>query len=159
MIIDTDTEPAKLVTFGAGGDTVYYSRGSYSQGYGTPERPHAADPAKKNIPDGTPVVDTTAAVNTKEGFAWALKGPLVDVDLAEGACNPLELDKDSFVAGASAATNKTFAFLLALQMTAKHGIPKRGPLDYVSIAEYAHSWKEHGARIGHYEAGKIVWHD
>ena len=62
-------------------------------------------------------------------------------------------------AGAAAAANTHFAFLLALQMAAKQGIPKRGPLDYVSIAEYALGWKEHGARIGHYEAGKIVWHD
>ena len=159
MLIDTDTAPAKLVTFCAGGDSVYFSRGCYSQGYGTPERPHAADPANKNIPDGTPVVDTSPAVKTKEGFAWALKGPLVDVDLAEGACNPMEIDKDSLVAGAAAATNGTIAFLLALQMTAKQGIPKRGPLDYVSVAEYALGWKERGARVGHYEAGKIIWHD
>ena len=159
MITDTDTAPAKLVTFGEGGDSVYFSRGCYSQGYGTPERPHAADPANRNIPDGTPVIDTTPAVKTKEGFTWALKGPMVNVDLAEGECNPMEIDKDSLVAGAPASTNKTFAFLLALQMTAKHGVPTRGPLDYVSIAEFALGWKEHGARIGHYEAGKIVWHD
>ena len=92
MLIDMNTAPAKLVTFGAGGDSVHFTRGCYSQGYGTPERPHAADPATKNIPDGTPVVDTRPAVNTKEGFAWAIKGPLVDVDLAEGECAPLELD-------------------------------------------------------------------
>jgi hypothetical protein len=159
MLIDTKTEPVKLITFGAGGDTVYYSRGSYSQGYGTPENPHAANPTTKNIPDGTPVVDTTAAGKTREGIAWAIKGPLVNVDLAEGECAPLEIDKDSLVAGAAAATNRTFAFLLALQMVAKHGVTTRGPLDHVSIAEYAHGWKEHGARIGHYEAGKIVWHD
>ncbi len=53
-LIDTDTAPAKLVTFGNGGDTVHFTRGCCSQGYGSPERPHAADPANKNIPDGTP---------------------------------------------------------------------------------------------------------
>ena len=159
MLIDTKTEPAKLIIFGAGGDTVYYSHGSYSQGYGTPENPHAANPTTKNIPDGTPVIDTSAVGKTREGVAWALKGPLVNVDLADGECTPLEIDKDSFVAGAAAATDRTFAFLLALQMAAKHGVPKRGPLDHVSVAEYALGWKEHGARIGHYEAGKIVWHN
>ena len=63
------------------------------------------------------------------------------------------------MSGAAAAANGTFAFLIALQMVAKHGVTTRGPLDHVSIAEYALGWKEHGARIGHYEAGKIVWHD
>ena len=159
MIIDTNTEPAKLITFGAGGDTVYYSHGSYSQGYGTPEKPHAANPTTKNIPDGTPVIDTTPAAKTREGVAWALTGPMVNVDLAKGECNPMEINKDSLVAGAAGATNRTFAFLLALQIVAKNGVPKRGPLDYVSIAEYALGWKEHGARIGHYEADKIIWHD
>lgn len=159
MLIDTNTAPAKLVTFGAGGDSVHFTRGCHSQGYGTPERPHAADPANKNIPDGTPVVDTRPAVKTKEGFAWAIKGPLVDVDLADGECSPLDLDKNSLTAGAAAAANGTFAFLLALQLAAKHGVPKRGPLDLVSVAEYALGWKERGARVGHYEAGRIVWHD
>ena len=159
MLIDTNNAPVKLVTFGRGGDSVYFSGGSACQGYGTPENPHAANPTTKNIPDGTPVIDTTPAVKTREGVAWALKGPMVNVDLAEGECNPMEINKDSLVAGAAAATNGTFAFLLALQIVAKNGVPTRGPLDYVSIAEYALGWKEHGARIGHYEADKIIWHD
>ncbi len=98
-------------------------------------------------------------MQTPGGYAWALKGPLVDVDLAEGECAPLDLAKNSLIAGAAAAANSHFAFLLALQLASKHGCPKRGPLDHVSVAEYALGWQKHGARVGHYETGKIVWHD
>lgn len=159
---------AKLVTFGQGGDTVHLAGEKHPaetgfnvthatiEGYGSPERPHAANPAECNIPDGTPAVDLREAVKTKEGFDWVFKGPLVDVDIPEGDAKPLTLQEtDGPIAAALAANSATFGALLAFQATKGK---ERGPLDSVSVAEYIDGWKRHGARIGHYEKGRIVWH-
>lgn len=167
-----DKTPAKLVVFGAGGDTVHlgrtllftdghgkqtYSGSATVQGYGDPERPHAADPDKYNIPDGTPALDLREAVRTPEGYKWVFKGPMVDVELADGEAEPFK-PGDLCITRSLAEANGSFAAMLALQAVSKYGRQKRGPLDQVSIAEYLLGWQEHGARIGHYEKGRIVWH-
>ena len=157
---------AKLVTFGQGGDTVHLAGERHPaetgfsvthatiEGYGTPERPHAADPSKCDIPDGTPAVDMREAVLTKQGFNWVFKGPLVDVDIPENGAVPLP-ECEGVFAEALALNTPIFGALLALQ--AAKG-KDRGPLDSVSVAEYIDGWKRHGARVGHYEKGQIVWH-
>jgi hypothetical protein len=76
---------AKLVTFGRGGDTVYFGAGCTSSGYGSPDRPHAAESRDGLIfPDGCPVIDKRAAVDTPEGYHYVFSGPMVNVDLPDG---------------------------------------------------------------------------
>ena len=140
------TDIAKLVFFGLGGDTVYYSAGSRSYGYGTPDNPHAAD---KDIPDGTPVIDITI---DGVDLRWIVKGPLVNVDLEDDAVESCP-KVSSFM---SDTLNKNFNGLPKLHDEVKKDTG-RGPLDMVSIKEYVQGWIEHGARVGHYENNTIVW--
>jgi len=147
---------AKLVCFGDGGDTVHYGRGHTCGGHGTPERPHAAKTSDTTlIPDGCPVIDKRPAVATKEGFSWVFKGPMVNVDLDENEIEHCPVPNELF-AGAMASSN-SFGTLLALQAVNGFNKPKAGPLDSVCISEYIQGWREHGARIGHYQDGEIVW--
>ena len=62
---------------------------------------------------------------------------------------------DGPIAAALAANSATFDALLAFQAAKGQ---ERGPLDSVSTAEYIAGWLRHGARVGHYEKGQIVWH-
>ena len=150
------TRIAKLVEFGNGGDTVYFAKGSRCEGYGSPENPHAAAPHDDlTIPDGTPAVDVRPAIETDDGYRWVFKGPLVNVDLPES-----EVDRcpqpDSLMACAMAGNE--FGTLLALQECHRHSSPATaGPLDSVSTGVFVQGWREHGARIGHYQNGAIVW--
>lgn len=150
-----ENRTAKLVTFGRGGDTVYYSRNCHSTGYGNPDNPHAADPANHDIPDGTPVIDKRPAVETTEGFRWVVRGPMVDVDLEDGAVD--RLPEPSPVMQAAMSGN-SYGALLTIH--AAHKIIRKdepGPLDSVSIREYIEGWRKVGARIGAYQNGMIVW--
>lgn len=146
---------AKLVRFGRGGDTVYFGGGSRSEGYGSPERPHAATVRPDRlIPDGTPVVDVRAAVVTPEGFQWVFRGPMLNPDLPDGEVS--ELGDPGIMAAALAGSQ--YGDLLAIHVTDKKP-GTAGPLDYVGIAQYVKGWREHGARIGHYLNGTIQWED
>lgn len=142
---------AKLVTFGRGGDTVYLGKGSTISGYGKPENPHAAK--GETIPDGTPVIDTRAATETTEGIAWVFKGPMVDPDLPDGACDSCPQPSEVLAGGLTGG----FRNMAALHMLSRAKKEKRGPLDHVSVSEYVQGWREHGARIGSYQNGVIVW--
>lgn len=149
---------AKLVTFGNGGDTVYFSAYCKCQGYGSPERPHAAQLSEDCIiPDGTPAIDKRAAVETDDGFRWAFQGPMVNVDLPENVvdCCPMP----SPVFAAAMAETPGFGSMLASQFVHGFGQETAGPLDSVSIGEYVNGWRDHGARIGYYKNGVIVWED
>jgi len=143
-------EPAKLVTFGKGGDTVYYSRHCTGHGYGSPEHPHAADNANHDIPDGCPALDTRPATDTDAGWRWAIKGPMVDVDLESG----IDRCPTPSPIMAMAMADNEYGSLLALQ---KVSTAKAGPLDSVPIAVFIEGWREHGARVGAYKDGQIVW--
>ena len=145
---------AKLVQFGRGGDTVYYGDGSTGTGYGNPDRPHAADLSRHTIPDGTPAIDVRAAVETDEGMRWAIRGPMVDVDLSAGAVAPCPEPSPIF---AVAVADNQFGTLLSDQRASRASGESRGPLDSVSIREYLAGWRDHGARIGCYRDGQIVW--
>lgn len=148
---------ARLVTFGRGGDTVYCNDSRIS-GYGRPDSPHAAEPsARLVIPDGTPALDLHPALDTTEGFKWAFQGPMVDANLPENAHTDCPSPSPMF---AAAVAGNEFGTLLALQECSRHTRPNQpGPLDSVSIAEYVRGWKDHGARVGEYQAGRIVWSD
>lgn len=143
---------AKLVCFGNGGDSVEYGGGCRGSGYGTPERPHAAEGCV--IPDGTPAIDKRAAVNTPEGLAWVFKGPMCNPDLPDDAVEACPEPSQALVAGIAGNSYGTLMAIHGLHK-AKESTP--GPLDYVSIRQYVEGWREHGARIGHYEGGVIVW--
>ncbi len=146
---------AKLVEFAQGGDSVEFGRFCCSSGYGNPDSPHAADPATTTIPDGTIAIDKRAAIDTPEGYAWVFKGPMVDVDLPDGGVDPCP-QPSALMAGAVA--ENAFGALLATH-TVTRQTQKRGSLDHVSISEYVQGWADHGARIGHYVDGQIIWHD
>lgn len=157
-----DDRTAKLVVFGGGGDTVYLSANAHISGYGSPERPHAAecrDGKDLDIPDGCPAVDLREAIKTTEGFNWVIKGPMVNIDLDDGARSDLALkDRDMGIVGAIAAGSPEFSSLLQLQR-AHEGkrTEKAGPLDHVAIPEYLDGWRAHGAKVGEYQGGTIVW--
>ena len=152
----TEKRIAKLVEFGRGGDTVYFGKGCTCSGYGDPDRPHAAAPHDDLvIPDGTPAVDVRPAIDTDEGYKWVFKGPLVNVDLPDSDVDRCP-QPDSLMACAMAGN--AFGGLLALQEVHRYNSPKTaGPLDSVSIPVFVAGWREHGARIGHYLNGVIVW--
>jgi hypothetical protein len=150
-----DTRTAKLVCFGRGGDSVEYGGGCHGSGYGTPESPHAAAPsATCIIPDGTYAVDKRPALETAEGYSWVFKGPMCNPDIPDGECDPCPVPSDLF---ASAVAENEYGQLLTLNAAQKAAGHKRSGLDSVSIAEYVQGWREHGARIGQYVNGQIVW--
>ncbi|AMV35705.1 hypothetical protein VN12_26670 [Pirellula sp. SH-Sr6A] len=148
---------AKLVCFGAGGDSVEWGGGCRSTGYGSPERPHAAEPEDgKEYPDGTPVIDKRPAVKTKAGFRHVFNGPIVQVDLEDEETEDLP-EVSSVMAGALSEGGNEYGALLTLHKSQSRSKP--GALDFVSIKKYVDGWREVGARIGFYKSGKIVWED
>lgn len=154
-----DFRTAKLVCFGRGSDTVEYGGGCHGSGYGTPERPHASEIREGKelvIPDGTPVIDKRAAIETPEGYAWVFRGPMVNVDLPDGGFD--ECPQPSAIMAGAMAEN-SYGGMLAVHLGQKARGVERGSLDHVSTREYVEGWKAVGARIGHYEGGQIVWHD
>ena len=159
-----------LVCFGKGGDTVYYKKikgdswsGGTGSGYGNPDKPHAADFSKESkqsveIPDGTPVVDMRNAVESKDGYAWAYKGPMPNVNIENDTIDKCPDLKNSIVAQAVMSDQgNAFGGIAAMHLVSDRSKP--GPLDSVSAKAYSQGWKEHGARIGHYENRQIIWDD
>ncbi len=160
---DRDNRACKLVQFGRGGDQVYLARldkedtwgGGMISGYGTPERPHAAEgfhPA-----DGTPVLDVRPALETREGYLFAFKTPMVDPELQDGLIDRMP-DPDPLFAEAVAGNQ--YGSMLSLQRLHKaSGSKAAGPLDKVSVRQYVAGWAAVGARVGAYRNGEIVWAD
>lgn len=153
------TQTPKLVTFGKGGDQVYYSRSCHSSGYGSPERPHAADfGAGPFPPDGCPVIDKCPAVDAGKGTSLAIRGPMVDVDLEPGQVDRLQdLSGNLMVHAMASEPGNQYGRLALMQMAARQTRQEYGPLDHVDIATYVRLWRVAGARIGHYQFGRIVW--
>jgi len=158
-----DERTVKLVSFGKGGDTAYFSRNSTCTGYGNPENPHAADFTSDRktdciVPDGTPVIDVREAVQTDEGFRWAIKGPLLNPDLPGDEIEECPCLDDSIMVKAMLSDpGNQFGAIAATQIVHRHTSTKPGPLDSVSIKVFVQGWKDHGARIGHYENKHIIW--
>lgn len=147
---------ARLITFGEGGDVVECEDCRIS-GYGQPERPHAATPSDSlTIPDGTPVIDKRPAIATPEGFRWVFCGPMVNVNLTDDVVEECP-EPSPVMASAMAAGGNEYGALLALHAAAPKDTP--GPLDFVSVARYLAGWRDHGARIGVYQDGRIVWEE
>lgn len=145
---------ARLIKFGRGGDTVYCGHGVTCTGYGSPGNPHAARADEDlTIPDGCPVVDVRAAVETADGYRWVFAGPMVDVDLPDGESSECPIPSPMLVAGVA---GNEYGSLLAIHEATKQASP-RGALDSVSIGEYLAGWRDHGARVGQYLGGAIVW--
>lgn len=147
----------KLVTFGRGGDTAYCASDgeckSTISGYGSPDRPHAGESCERHpIADGTPALDLLPAIETNEGFTWAFKGPMVDVDLPEGEVKKCPDPSPMF---AAAVSGNQFGTLLAVREVTKGA--RAGSLDSVCVAEYIREWVNRGARLGHYRNGRIEW--
>lgn len=150
---DTKKRIAKLVSFGAGGDTVHYGKNHTCTGHGTPERPHAADLSKGEILDGCPVIDKREAVETPRGYAWVFAGPMVNVDLPAGSVDRLGPVCPIM---AQAMGENPYGGMIAMH-EATRTETRPGALDTVSTEEYIAGWREAGARIGRYEGGVIVW--
>lgn len=146
-------ETIKLVVYSQSGDRAYCTGQTTCSGYGTPEKPHATE--GHCIPDGTPVVDNRAAVDTDIGFGWVFAGPMLDVDLPDGVVNACPMPSLEMAAGLQGA----FGTLAALHTAARLEKAPAGPLDMVCVSEYVKGWKEHGARVGHYQNNAIVWED
>jgi hypothetical protein len=146
---------AKLVCFGRGGDSVDWGRGCSSSGYGTPERPHAADMANRtdgqHIPDGCPVIDKREA---RDLVRAAIMGPMVNVDLADDGVDRCPVPSAMM---AEALAGNQYGTLVTAQAVHRATSAAPGPLDRVSTAVYVEFWRAAGARIGHYQAGRIVW--
>lgn len=171
------TAKAKLLKFGQGGHTLHYVEEGYSncscQGYCDPESfvkayHWWAHPAEQlsyhfegyDIPvEGIPVIDVREAVSTPEGYKWVFRGPLLDVQLAEGEVD--ELGKINPLMAVAMAGN-AYGTLIADHLVTKAS-SARGSLDGVSVGEYVKGWREHGARIGRlYVEGtsaRIEWED
>jgi len=155
-------EVVKLITFGRGGDTLYFAKHSTCSGYGSPERPHAADFTAEHhsgyvVPDGTYAIDSRSAVDTDKGFHMAVSGPLVNVDLEAGKVERCPEPSSLLVAGVA---DNSYGGMLALQKAHRATAPEApGPLDGVDIETYVRMWRDAGARIGRYHDYKIVWDD
>lgn len=153
---------AKLLQFGKGGYTLYFSkeglRSCTSSGYLSPEsfvKPYHwwADPPEKltrhwdgyKFPkEGIPIIDKLPAIKTPSGFHWVFEGPMVDVDLEDGAVSKCPEPSPTM---ASAVAGNTYGALLTEHKEVKK-VRKHGSLDSVSVKEYVDGWREHGARIG-----------
>lgn len=140
---------AKFVSFGRGGDIVYYDGSSRCSGYGTPEKPHAA----VDIPDGVIALDKRPALETPEGVSWVFKGPMVNPDIPDGEYDPCPEPSELFT---SAVAGNSFGSLLTIHAASKG---TRGSLDHVSVAEYVDGWRKLGARVGVYSGGSIIWEE
>jgi hypothetical protein len=151
---------ALFVEFSDGGDCVYFPRHSTSTGYGTPERPHAAEIDEGlEIPDGIIALDTRPAIATDEGFSWVFRGPMLDPDLPAGTSDQCPPPEPLMAVAMMTDRGNAFGGLLNLQGMSRARGETRGPLDSVSIPEYVAGWVKRGARVGVYRGGSIVWND
>ena len=143
-----------LVTFGRGGHTVYFPSEFYEggsskstlHGYQRPEAPPEA-------PDGTPALNILPAVDTGAGFSWAIRGPLLDPDLADGDVDPCPVPDPVL----GAALDVGFGGMVSLQSAHRQASAAPGPLDGVSVPAFIAGWLAVGAVSGVYRAGSIAW--
>lgn len=108
--------------------------------------------------EGIPVLDKRQAVETKAGYSWVFRGPMVNVKLQDG--NISRLGEVSPIMLPAIAAYGMIGALAENHKAAKEN--KAGPLDDVSVAEYVRGWVEHGARLGIFTVnadgtGHIEW--
>lgn len=160
-------EVPKLVTFGKGGHDVHFGRvehenghsSSKLQGYESPESFEARDLAAEPWTyEGVRVLDTRAATDTLEGFKWAINGPMVDVDLDDGAtAQTVDVSPGKSIVADALADDPGNALGSFVRLQRSHKGNEPGPLDSVPIGAYLHRWWEHGATVGHIAHGRIIW--
>jgi len=160
-----------LITFGRGGATAYQTENGNAShrlsGYWSPEETftpfhwwsHPPEQMSHHVEPGTAdgaiVVDMRDAVETTEGYTWAIRGPMPDISLSDEDVSRCPEPSQIF---ASAVADNQFGTLLSLQkLHATTGSNEPGPLDSVSPRTFAAGWKRHGARIGVVRDNRIIW--
>lgn len=141
------------ISFGRGGHSVkgWMDSGSFDlSGYEDPDSfvKEGLEPEYVLPKEGVPVVDMRAAVETREGFNYAIRGPLCCRKGTPQVCPEPSAMLMSGLQG-------SFATYAALQVT--HKGPEPGPLDEVSVDDWVAGWKAHGARVGRYDGQGITW--
>ena len=144
-----------LITFGLGGHTEYFlpegNCTSMLSGYDRPDRWEPDERTDYAVATAI-AIDKRAVLEVRPMLA--ISSPMVSTKLAAGAISRCPTPSPVF-ARAIAEGGNTFGMLLALN--AIHKGPDAGPLDSVSVADYAIWWRRHGARIGRFENGAIIW--
>jgi len=158
---------AYLVSFGLGGHSVdtaeTWKDGTRSKGhisgYDSPESFECAlergEKAEYPPLARVPVLDKRHILRRKPGLA--LRSPLVDVDLEDGAIDRVDTKAARLMLPALSGGFE----VLAGRASAHEGKPEPGPLDSVSLGDFIVWWVSRGARLGHMdEQGlRIVWND
>jgi len=152
-------EPAKLVTFGEGGNTVEYTRNHHSSWYRVPENffgEGAYDPADF---EGVPYVDKRPAIATDEGFKFVFTGPMCNVDLAPGEVDRFDMSNAmGSVVGPALMLDEGNAYgsILGIALAQNLDGSEYGSLDSVDTATYLALWRKLGAEIGEIRGGKFI---
>lgn len=154
----------KVVSFGAGGFTVYFesvplgpnsSQKSKLSGYDSPDSFFRGERGECPADyEGVPFVDMREAVKGAEGFRHALSGPMLDVDLPPGAVDKFTMP-EGWLATCICEVSSQFGAMLALHLVSKRESAP-GALDYVSLPEWCALWKKAGARVGVIRSGQFV---
>ena len=141
----------KLLSFGEGGHSIDFGSGWTLSGYDEPETFDGWD----DVPEGCPVLDKRPAMDTKEGYWWVFRGPMVNVDLPEGEVDRLRISEDNpMIHAMLSGSGNLFGALAALHITSKEPV---GPLDYVSTKDYIKGWVNLGAKEGVVKNRSIFW--
>ena len=136
---------ARVLSFGKGGHTIYYSGHGTCSGYCDPESFINRDNHSDEVwpSDGVPVVDMRSAVDTKEGWSWVFKGPMLDPDIKDG-----EVDKCPALEPFHVVAFSGFGSALLAGVSSQLTKERAGALDSVSTKEWVEGWRNHGARVG-----------
>lgn len=155
---------AALIEFGLGGHRIEYApRAGYGQcscsGYESPEsfeRREASCNDPENIPDGIPVIDKRAVLEQRPGLAWS--EPMVDTGLAPSQVDACPSPSSLMAAAMVGSPGNQFGAMLVGHRAAKGSNPNEpGPLDSIAVIDSVNRWRSHGAQIGHWCQGRIVW--
>lgn len=160
---------AHLISFGLAGHLVYTSdtwkdgcrvKGQIS-GYDTPESfvNALSRGEKSSYPPlgGVPVLDKRAVLRDQP--ALAIKSPLVDVDLEDGAIDRIDTGSARALLPGLSGQFETLAGMAIVHALA--GKKEPGPLDSISLATFIEWWTSRGARLGHMDDDglTIIWND
>jgi hypothetical protein len=146
-----------LLTFGKGGHQIYY-RGEHRStlsGYSRPDDPTVAS----DLPDGLPVINKRAVMDNADAIRLLISGPMVAVNLDDGAVSYLSDTLNSIVAQTvKADRGNSMGGLVRLQEEHRASTATTpGPLDEVSVPAYIELWRQVGAPIGAVKDGLIIW--
>jgi hypothetical protein len=111
-------------------------------------------------PEGIPVLDKIPAIETKAGFEWVFRGPMLNPKLSDGEIDACPNASPLLEPAIAAYGMKS----LYADTKVKQAQGKAGPLDGVYLTEYIEGWLKVGARLGRFTVdsennGKITWQD